>query len=305
MFYIIYRLPHTLVWGEDHHGQPPRNMWHRVIHYNVSDITYSHATVVAGATCYEDEPPTPSDHSDVVLQTSQHHCRTDVGWSEEDVAELKLGRTCTFMYVMLYIHHIYVYTCSLTPHTYIHTYIHTHIQYYIEAQVHMMIKRWVPMFIHTICCQCKYHRKCMQGKNVWASQRTCGHTPYLRTHQTEPSLSWCSWHSLAVQRSPSAWSSHSYLWGVEGPWMILATGQQRGEVMWYGRKQIIDHKTTHLSWSPGVSSWECAPHVEWRQLCCSSWHGGWRELQEENGVGSDEGKEEHTEENASRFHSLK
>ena len=26
----------------------------------------------------------------------------------------------------------------------------------------MMIKRWVPMFIHTICCQCKYQRNaCM------------------------------------------------------------------------------------------------------------------------------------------------
>ena len=110
------------------------------------------------------------------------------------------------------------------------------------------------MFIYTICCQCKYHRKCMQGKNVWASQGTCGHSPYLHTHQIEPSLSWCSWHSLAVQRSPSAWSSHSYLWGVEWPWMILATGQQRGEVMWYGRKQIInggsqDNTPFMISWS--------------------------------------------------------
>ena len=133
MFYIIYRLPHTLVWGEDHHGQPPRNMWHRVIHYNVSDITYSHATVVAGATCYEDEPPTPSDHSDVVLQTSQHHCRTDVGWSE-DVAELKLGRTCTFMYVMLYTSHICIYIFFDT--TYIHTYTYTYTILYRSTSTH-------------------------------------------------------------------------------------------------------------------------------------------------------------------------
>ena len=39
------------------------------------DVTYSHGTVVAGAAGYEDESPAASDHLDVVLQTSQHHCR--------------------------------------------------------------------------------------------------------------------------------------------------------------------------------------------------------------------------------------
>ena len=168
MFYIIYRLPHTLVWGEDHYGQPPRNMWHRVIHYNVSSITYSHATVVAGATCYEDEPPTPSDHSDVVLQTSQHHCRTDVGWSEEDVAELKLGRTCTFMYVMLYTSHICIYMFFDT--TYIHTYIHTYTYtiLYRSTSTHDDQEMGNDVHPHNLLSM-QVSKKCMHGKNVWAS----------------------------------------------------------------------------------------------------------------------------------------
>ena len=39
------------------------------------DMTYSHGTVVAGATGYEDQSPAASDPPDVVLQTSQHHCK--------------------------------------------------------------------------------------------------------------------------------------------------------------------------------------------------------------------------------------
>ena len=41
----------------------------------INDMMYSHGTVVAGATGYEDQSPAASDHPDVVLQTSQHHCK--------------------------------------------------------------------------------------------------------------------------------------------------------------------------------------------------------------------------------------
>ena len=41
----------------------------------INDMMYSHGTVVAGATGYEDESPAASDHPDVVLQTSQHDCK--------------------------------------------------------------------------------------------------------------------------------------------------------------------------------------------------------------------------------------
>ena len=49
-----------------HHNHP---------HNAINDMMYSHGTVVAGATGYEDESPAASDHPDVVLQTSQHHCK--------------------------------------------------------------------------------------------------------------------------------------------------------------------------------------------------------------------------------------
>ena len=41
----------------------------------INDMTYSHGTVVAGTAGYEDQSPASSDHPDVVLQTSQHHCK--------------------------------------------------------------------------------------------------------------------------------------------------------------------------------------------------------------------------------------
>ena len=101
------------------------------------------------------------------------------------------------------------------------------------------------MFIYTFRCQCKYHRKCMHGKNVWASQCTWKHIPYLHTHQIELSPSWYSWRSLAVQRSPSAWSSHSYLWGQRHSEWFLQQGSR--EERWCdtggSRSLIVDHKT--------------------------------------------------------------
>ena len=69
----------------------------------------------------------------------------------------------------------------------------------------MMIKRWVTMFIHTICCQCKYQRNaCMARMFEPAAYMWAYSIPSYSSNRTLPlmvfmTLSGCSKISFCMK----------------------------------------------------------------------------------------------------------